>query len=437
MQMSRFISKIASLAITALVLGGCSANAQTQHADDEPTTFVYRGLYTPSNTESVQRDMQTNHPDYDWGLWGHNLRKAISDNITESMYATVDGAKSNKQFCFSSTQLYKAVRNYIIDQFGYGTDSYSERISIMPMDNKIACTCAQCRTKGNTPGNATPAVTDFITRLAKEFPKHQFFTSAYHTTKAAPSVKLPSNVGMFISSISLPMRVDFTKDAGYNEFLEMIDAWKSKCEKIYIWDYERNYDDYLSPFPCLLAMQSRLQLYKQLGVSGVFINGSGDDYSAFDDVQTHTLALLLDNPDTDVHQAVAEYFSTHYPVTSDILTEYYWGLEMRANTTNHLLPLYGNMQEMCQSYLDATEFIKFRVQLDAMSKRASGDERKRLNHLLTSLAYTQLELYRCHLVPTDSEMQAEMREILKGHSEVKGMINRDESGHTIDDYLKQ
>ena len=64
MQMSRFISKIASLAITALVLGGCSANAQTQHADDEPTTFVYRGLYTPSNTESVQRDMQTNHPDY-------------------------------------------------------------------------------------------------------------------------------------------------------------------------------------------------------------------------------------------------------------------------------------------------------------------------------------------------------------------------------------
>ncbi len=57
--------------------------------------------------------------------------------------------------------------------------------------------------------------------------------------------------------------------------------------------YERNYDDYLSPFPCLLVMQQRLELYRQLGIKGVFVNGSGDDYSAFDDMQTHVLALLL------------------------------------------------------------------------------------------------------------------------------------------------
>ena len=62
----------------------------------------------------------------------------------------------------------------ILDQFGEGTDTYSERISIMPMDNQLACTCNACRAKGNTSSNATPAVSDFVMRLAKEFPRPLF-----------------------------------------------------------------------------------------------------------------------------------------------------------------------------------------------------------------------------------------------------------------------
>lgn len=434
MLMSRFISK-AVLALSApLIICGCSANAQTQQEEQQ---LEYRGLYTPSNTKEMQAALHTNHPDYDWGLWGHNLSKVIKDNLTDEMYATVDGTKTKKQLCFSSSELYDAVCNYIIDQYGYGSDTYSERISIMPMDNQLACTCAQCTAIGNTKGNATPAVTDFVSRLAKKFPKHHFFTSAYHTTKAAPETSLPANVGVFISSFQLPMRVDFTKTANYTRFLSMVEAWRAKCSNIYIWDYERNYDDYLSPYPCLLALQARLQLYKQLGVKGVFINGSGDDYSAFDDMQTYVIALMLEDSNIDVKKAVADYFNQHYPQTADLLTSYYWGLEMRAKSTNHLLPLYGNMREMCDSYFIASEFIDFRSKLDAKSKSTVGEERKSLNALLTSLAYTQLELYRCGLIPHDEDMIIEMREILKGHSEVKGMVNRDESGHSINDYLKQ
>lgn len=138
----------------------------------------------------------------------------------------------------------------------------------MPMDNKLACTCDRCLKKGNTATNATPAVTDFVTRLAKEFPRHQFFTSAYHTTMQAPQTVLPDNVGVFVSSISLPMQVNFRKTNGYKEFLATVKAWQKKCLRIYVWDYERDFDDYLSPFPCLQALQSRLQLYRELGVKG-------------------------------------------------------------------------------------------------------------------------------------------------------------------------
>ena len=417
----------------ALVISGCSSTAQTIV---EPPLSEYHGLYTPSNTKEVQETMNTNHPDYDWGLWGHNLVKVIKAELTDDMYATVDGKKTKKQLCFSSKELYNVVRNYIIDQYGYGNDDYSERISIMPMDNKLACTCQRCKAKGNTVGIATPAVTAFITKLAKEFPRHHFFTSAYHTTQKAPTTTLPQNVGVFISSIPLPVKVDFTKSKGYGEFQTMAAAWKQKCQRIYVWDYERNFDDYLSPFPCLLAMQSRLQLYSQLGVLGVFFNGSGDDYSAFDDMQTHVLALMMDNPDMDVHDAVSNYFKDNYPITAPILIKYYWTLELRTKKTNCELPLYGTMKDMCESYLDAQEFVDFRRKLDAASKQTMGDERKRLNILLTSLAYTQLEMYRCGIIAKNEDMAGEMKEILKGHREIKSMKNRDEVGHTIDEYLK-
>ena len=34
--------------------------------------------------------MHTNHPDYDWGVWGHNLAKLVKDEATDDMYAIVD-----------------------------------------------------------------------------------------------------------------------------------------------------------------------------------------------------------------------------------------------------------------------------------------------------------------------------------------------------------
>ncbi len=432
--MLQYISKSLIVLSSVLLLGGCSGTAQTMNS--KPLA-EYHGLYTPSNTEEVQKALHTNHPDYDWGLWGHNLKKALGKNITADMYAVVNGKRNSKQLCFSSKKLYDAVKGYIIDQYGYGSDDYSERISIMPMDNKLACTCARCRQAGNTADNATPAVTDFVTRLAKEFPHHQFFTSAYHTTTQAPQTALPKNVGVIVSSYSLPFQVNFKNTKGYKDFTKTVKAWKKMCGRIYVWDYERNYDDYLSPFPCLLAMQTRMRLYRDLGINGVFVNGSGYDYSAFDDMQTQVLAQLMNNPDLDIHKAVTDYFEEHYPITATLLTKYYLTLEERTRTSNRPLPLYGTMQDMCGSYLNAKEFIDFRSKLDAKSKETAKDERQRLNALLTALAYTQLEMYRTGILPHDEDMEVEMCEILKGHSELKGMKNRDESGHTIDEYLKK
>lgn len=425
----RIFTHIVFSVILLPLLASCTATAQS--------SFEYKGIYSPTNAlDEIRAQYGTNHVDYDWDLWGHNLKKVVGDNPDRAVYATVADTLCKSQFCFSSQKLYRIVEAYILDQYGEGNANYSARICIMPQDNKLACTCAACRRVGNSDGNGTPAVTEMLRRLAQRFPRHQFFTSSYHSTRIPPKAVLPKNVSAIISAIDLPMRVDFTKTKGYTRFMETVEGWKKVCGKLYVWDYERNYEDYLSPFPCLKAMQSRIKLYSDLGIRGIFLNGSGDEYSAFDDMQTVVLAQMMADPDLSVDAKVEEYYRSEYPETYRLITDYYLALENRTVTTNHLLPLYGTMEEMVESYLNPDEFIAWRKALDKASKAAGKPERTRLNYLLTALSYTQLQIMQMQ-GNNDRELIDEMCEILRGHSELKGMTYYSESYGKIDDYIKK
>lgn len=434
------------------VLSGCAKPSEG---------FAFRSLYTPTNAaEDFRKEYGTSHVDYDWDLWGHNLKKIVGKNPEKEMLATVADTLCEKQYCFSSRKLYSKIEEYILDQYGEGTADYSARICIMPQDNKLACTCKSCKMAGNTEGNATPAVTKMLTKLAKRFPRHIFFTSSYHSTRKAPKEKLPANVGVLMSAIELPYRVNFTESERCRHFSELVREWKDVANTIYVWEYERNYDDYLSPFPCLKVMQARLQLYRELGIDGVFINGSGDDYSAFDDLQSAVIAQLLTNPDIDIDAAVRTYLDRYYPKTAGIIADYYLALEHNTASTNHVLPLYGTMEEAMVSYFDPYEFTLWREKLDKASKTTQRDERQRLNYLLTAMAFTQLSIYdvakrKGPVNDQDTEyeyikgkiekvrplltpaLEEDMAIVLKGHKELKGMNYYSESLGDIDKFIRK
>lgn len=421
----------------SVLIAGSVFNTNCQSITRQ-VAFAYRSIYSPVNADSHFRQLHnTHHVDWDWDLWGHAMKK-IAQGAPEEVYASVDGQMHREQFCFSSDRLYTLTTEYILDQFGAGSHEYSARICIMPQDNRVACTCPRCTKLGNTPGNATPAVTHMLRRLAKRFPLHRFYTSAYNTTLQVPTKPLPSNVGVWISASRFQLRVNMEQAKGYKEMCDMISQWQRVTSNIYVWEYARNFNDYLSPFPCLHVMQSRLRLYRQMGVKGIFINGSGYDYSAFDDVQTAVLAQLLDDPDTDVDKAVGEYFRNNYPVTAELLTDYYTTLERRTVETNHHLPIYDEgMTELVTSYLHAQEFVEWRAKLDRASKKTQGDERRRLNTLLTALSYTQLRMMDERCIPNDPNTRAEMVEILRGYKELKNLKNYAETDGSIGKYLEK
>lgn len=420
----------------------CAIGLLSCYAQNESTSlitpFEFRGIYSPTNAlDSIRNHFGTHHVDYDWGLWGHNLHKVVGNNPDESILATVDGKKDKDQYCFSSQKLYDQLVEYIIDNFGDGeTPGSSTRISIMPRDNKKSCTCKKCVEAGNTATNATPAVTNMMRRLAERFPKHQFFTSAYHSTRLAPKEALPSNVGVIISAIDLPMRVSFTENKGYRSFVNMVKEWKEKTHLIYVWDYPRNYSDYLSPFPCLKVMQRRFQLYDRLGVKGIFLNGSGDDYATFDDMQTCILAKMMYDLALDVDAEVQKYYKANYPETGKLIANYYLSLEHKVDDSNHIIPLYGSMEEEVASYLNVNAFTEFRSQLENAASKAKGAEKEKLRYILTALSFTQLQILAMQS-EDNPQLKSAMIEQLKSHNELKGMDNYGETNAAIDTYIQK
>ena len=436
MQTKLILKAICDMCLCIIGLTSCYA----QNNDARPISpFEFRGIYSPTNAlDSIRDQYGTHHVDYDWGLWGHNLHKVLGENPDQSVLAMVDGKKDKEQYCFSSEKMYDQLVEYIIDNFGDGeAPGSSTRISIMPRDNKKSCTCKQCVAAGNTATNATPAVTNMMRKLAQRFPKHQFFTSAYHSTRMAPNEKMPSNVGVIISAIDLPMRVTFTENKGYRTFMSMVKEWKEKTDLIYVWDYSRNYSDYLSPFPCLKVMQRRFQLYDRLGVKGIFLNGSGDDYAAFDDMQTCVLGKMMYDLALDVDAEVQKYYKNNYPETGKLIADYYLKLERRVDESNHIIPLYGSMEEEVASYLNVKAFTEFRTQLENAAEKVTGAEKEKLRYLLTALSFTQLQMLA--MTPSDDNQQMKTKLIkqLKGHKDLKGMDNYGETDAVIDTYIQK
>ncbi|TYP87827.1 uncharacterized protein DUF4838 [Sphingobacterium allocomposti] len=346
----------------------------------------------PNTDEDYSGLLFTHSVDRDWGLWGHNLAKVFVNGTPERSLALVDGKRTSEQYCFSSEETFKAVRSFVTDNYGSG-ERGAAWFMIAPDDNDLVCTCSSCRTQGNTPKSATGAVVTLVNRLAKQFPAHRFVTTAYRTTKAPSTVALADNAGVFISTIDFPKTADVDRsDPAVKEFAGVVSRWRQKTGHVYLWDYISNFDDYLTPYPVLLRVQKQLEYFRSLGIDGMFLNGSGYDYTTFDDVKTYVLSALLIDPSLSVNELVRKYHARFYPVTGALLTAYLLDMEEQCHLQEVDAGIYSSFRAGMLTYFNHKKFLAFYDGLMRLLPKLEGGERKRIDRLLTALSYTRLQI---------------------------------------------
>lgn len=366
--------------------------------------FEYRDMYMPTNQNPDMTYLLALHNlEYDWGIWGHNLSRVLGSNgdmtfgyqnMDQEMLARTNGMAHPTQFCFSSDKLLDLTIHYILDNYGDG-EATPTRITIGPNDNGIVCMCRRCEIAGNTPGNATPAVTNFVERLAARFPKHHFYIPAYSTVSALPDHHLPQNVGVFLSAIDYPRAWNSKETPEAKAFFKLLADWQAITDNVYIWDYVCNFDDYLTPYPILYVMQDRFREYRKRGVKGIFLNGSGYFYSLQQEMYSFLLAHLLINPDADIRRMVEDYYQDAMPHVGSFYASSVMAMEERARRTQKVLPLYGGMEEALKTYLSEREFREFySVFLRAASMEMTHRERVLYEKTRQFVSFSFLEMCR-------------------------------------------
>lgn len=410
--------------------------------------FIYREPYFAPNLDPEYASIiGTQVVERYWGIWGHNLGKVLEPDEGNLIYAKRGGAVDKDQFCFSNPEILKQLKAYIFATFGNG-EKHSVRFMIMPNDNKIACDCRLCKAAGNTPGNATPAVSLLIRRLAAAYPHHVFFTTAYHTTQEPPTDRWPANTGIMVSTINLPKGVVLDDQKEVIEFLGTLRKWNNVTQNMYIWDYASNFDDYLTPVPVLYGLKTHLKFYKNHGINGVFLNASGSDYSPFQDMKAYVAAALMMDCNASVDSLCTRYFRHFYPTAGETLSDYYLGLEKGMQERQRAYDMYGSFNQALKNYLDQDAFVAFYNTLPTLVNAAKGDERKKLHELYTALSFPRLQLAyskgsgtygfgtlegkRVYLKP---EIQAIFDQLAQ-HTEFKDLVSYKEFGGDLEPYLK-
>lgn len=359
-------------------------------ADNTVNAFEYREIYLPEHGTEEYQDLHLHNIDNEWGIWGHNIDQILPDRPSQTIFARRDGVIHRDQYCFSSNELYNYIEEYI--ETNYGSKGPTARFAILPNDNSKVCLCSKCIEIGNTSGNATPAVVAMIRRLAKRFPNHIFFTSDYASTRSLPADTLPENAGVLISAIEFPLSAVVTRKE--HEFEQLLLDWSTKTDKVYVWDYINNFDDYFTPYPVFGPMQRRLKLYKNTGVQGIFLNGSGPDYSSLSRLKTHVLSAMLTDPDVDWKQVLRDKAKEFYPVTGDLISEFMIAQEDFVSSTGRELPLYDGITKALETYLPDNRFVEFHEALLERRDKTSGEERKEIDILCKVLGLTRLEMMR-------------------------------------------
>ena len=356
--------------------------------------FEYREPYFAPNLDyDYSGILGTNNVERDWGIWGHGLKKVLTEDPQGDIFALIDGKRDPAQYCASTSSVFNQIVSYILNEYGDGKKQ-TYRFAILPNDNKLVCQCNLCRQAGNTPDNATPAFTALITRLAQRFPEHQFFTSAYLTTRRPPEGKLPPNAGVLVSAIDLPLGITYTKEPATRSFINTLQQWKTHTSHLYVWDYGSNYDDYFTPFPLLYTFQKRLKLFREQGVKGVFLNGSGYEYTTFEEVKTYVAAALMMNPEVSVDKLCTDFFREQYPISGKLITDYYLGLERTAEQKKKPLPMYSGIRGLVDVYFEVPAFVKFYDELLALAPKTEEEERGKVNKILAALSFTRLQVAR-------------------------------------------
>ena len=350
----------------------------------EKPEFHYREVYYPDSKNQRYLDWhKLNRMDDSWGLWVHTFDKLVPASKYFAQYpayfALVDGKRKESQLCLSHPAVFKILcQNLKAKMLDNPTMKYW---SVSQNDNLGYCECNLCSAVDQQQGGPQGSILKFVNKVASQFPDKIISTLAYSYSQKAPlTLKPAANVQIMLCSIDCDRSRPIATDPSAANFRKDLKRWSQITDKLFVWDYNVQFTNYISPFPNFHVLQSNLQFFKAHQVKGVFLQGSGDTPAEFSELRGYLLAKLSWNLKIDIEQLTTDFLMAYYGKAAPYIQNYLALLHTNLQLSGRKLDIYGNPISVHTSYLSPALIEKYSILFDH-AEEAVASEPQLLQHV--------------------------------------------------------
>ncbi len=368
--------------------------------EDGRPLFEYREVYYPASQDAEYLEWHQLQRFEDlWGLWGHSYNKLVPAatyfKTHPEYYALVKGVRQPSQLCLSNDAVLPIVTAELKKRMVDNPDAIYW--SVAPNDDKGYCECDQCKATDNAAGSPSGSLIKFVNKVATTFPDKKITTLAYsYTHKAPANIKPAANVVVFLSNIDAYREQEISKEPSAASFRKDLKEWGAITGNLYLWDYVTQFTNYLAPFPNLLTLQPNMQFYKENGIKGIFVQGSGDTYGEFAELRSYLLAKMMQDDKADVKKLTEAFLFDYYGPAAKFLLQYIGQLHSNMADSKRHLDIYGNPVNEWATYLSPEKMDAYSKILDIAegSVETKTIYAQRVARLRLTIDYTVLQQAR-------------------------------------------
>ncbi|WP_169306806.1 DUF4838 domain-containing protein [Pedobacter polaris] len=321
----------------------------------EQADFSYREVYYPDSKNQLYLDWyRLTRLDDNWGLWVHSFDKLVPSKTYfkqhPEYYALVDGKRKDSQLCLSNPTVFKILSASLKERMA---DAPAMKYwSVSQNDDSGYCECGLCSAIDKKEDGPQGSILNFVNKVAAQFPDKIISTLAYTYSQRAPlRLKPAKNVQIMLCSIDCNRSKPIVNDPSSASFRRDLKNWSQLTSNLFVWDYNVQFTNYVSPFPNLHVLQSNLSFFKANGVKGVFLQGSGDTPGEFSELRAFLLARLSWNTNANVKKLTAQFLNDYYGKAAPFIQQYIDLLHKNLITSNERLDIYGSPVPAHRSYL--------------------------------------------------------------------------------------
>ena len=232
-------------------------------------------------------------------------------------FSLINGKRTHQdaQLCLANPELRDFVVGRVKEWLRESPDAGI--ISVTQNDCFNPCQCELCQAVDAAAGSPSGSMITFVNyvaeKIAPEFPQVAVDTFAYQYTRKPPQHIQPrTNVIVRLCSIEGNFREPLDHPSN-QAFLADLTGWAKICQRLYIWDYTTDFQNYVNPHPNWFTLGANLRLFQQHGVRGVFEQGAYQGWgSEMGEMRAWVLAQLLWNPQQDDRALITEFLQGYY-----------------------------------------------------------------------------------------------------------------------------